>query len=268
MDREEAKNLLELCRPGIDADRQDPLIAGAFAMLDNDPELKAWFEAEQAIDARISHSLNRIEPPKELKAEILAGMRAHQPPSATEATNEDTIPFPSQPNSRNWMSALVGIAAIIVVLFVTVSVIRTEKAPSPNPTFATAGVPNLVHFLSDQMDNMKGLDMVGKESGPLMTYLASNGAPKPENLAQTLYDKKTLGCVIFDYNGAKLSMICFNDEAYYHIATIDKVNITEELPSEPAFYQIGPKTFKLWQDDEQVHILTMKGTRDDLPELI
>ncbi|MEM7792180.1 MAG: hypothetical protein AAF546_12320, partial [Verrucomicrobiota bacterium] len=270
MDREEAKSFLELCRPGVEADHTDPLIAEALAMLDQDPELRASFESGQVIDARISESLNSIEPPASLKAEILAGMYAHKA-SADEkapATSADMIAFPEQTSTKNWMSAFVGLAAVFVALFVTFAALRTGQETNTETAVATAGIPDLVQFLSAEMSNMKGLDKRSQQSGPIMTYLASQGAPRPDALKEVIRDKRTLGCVVFDYNGAKLSMICFKDDSYYHIATLDKADITEEIPQDPAFYQIGKQTFKLWQDEKQVHILTMEGTEEDLPELI
>ena len=59
MQREEAKQLLELCRPEQENDRQDPALADAFALLATDSELRAWFDEQQATDARISEKIGR-----------------------------------------------------------------------------------------------------------------------------------------------------------------------------------------------------------------
>ena len=77
MDREEAQYILQLCRPDNSEDRNDPLIAEALELLNQDAELRAWFEEQQALDTKISAEFNRVEPPADLKAAILAGMRAH-----------------------------------------------------------------------------------------------------------------------------------------------------------------------------------------------
>ena len=52
MDREEAQNILQLCRPDNSEDRNDPLIAEALELLNQDAELRAWFEEQQALDTR------------------------------------------------------------------------------------------------------------------------------------------------------------------------------------------------------------------------
>ena len=48
MERNEAKAILELHRPGNTDDRDDPLIAEALQQLDTDAELRDWFDAQQA----------------------------------------------------------------------------------------------------------------------------------------------------------------------------------------------------------------------------
>ena len=52
MDREEAQYILQLCRPDNSEDRNDPLIAEALELLNQDAELRAWFEEQQALDTK------------------------------------------------------------------------------------------------------------------------------------------------------------------------------------------------------------------------
>ena len=54
MERDEAKAILELCRPGILKTKEDPMIAEALEMLETDAELNAWFEEQQTLDGRIA----------------------------------------------------------------------------------------------------------------------------------------------------------------------------------------------------------------------
>ena len=77
MDRQEAHNILQLCRPDNLEDRNDPLIAEALEQLKQDAELSAWFDEQQVFDNEISAELNKINPPEDLKASILVGMKAH-----------------------------------------------------------------------------------------------------------------------------------------------------------------------------------------------
>jgi hypothetical protein len=185
MKREEAKQLLELCRPGHhgqhghrghEEDRQDPALGEAFALLDTDAELNAWFEAQQAIDSRISERLHAIEVPADLEASILAGMRLHKAhrtqsesapiPFATETdrsaesgrsgetdesgrsgeTNESGRSGETNesgerlPNSRPWwQSPWIGLAALFLIAAVVLNLPRSDPSASSGDQEATFG---------------------------------------------------------------------------------------------------------------------------------
>ena len=72
MNRDEAKALLELYRPG-GRDAADPRLAEALALAGTDPELALWFARELAFDARVRQSLGGTPVPAQLKTAILAG---------------------------------------------------------------------------------------------------------------------------------------------------------------------------------------------------
>ena len=63
-------------------------------------------------------------------------------------------------------------------------------------------------------------------------------------------------------------MICFKNGNVYHLITADKATYPDVLPAEPAVYQCTDKAFKLWVDGNQVKILSVHGTKEDIPEFI
>ncbi|MEN8662547.1 MAG: hypothetical protein ACN4GF_04165 [Lentimonas sp.] len=275
MDRDEAKNILQLCRPGNESDRNDPLIAEAIAMLDNDAELRAWFDEQQAFDADICEQMQRVEPPADLKASILAGMRAHQmevEPTVAEfeGMQQQVDTVISQTNSAWWRNPWVGVAALFVFMLAIIN------APSRNDTQvaqddpALSGLPPILPFLSDQIDGMNifSFDKKDDNAHQLQSYLASTGAPSPKNLCEQLAGTPTIGCVTFDYNGTKLSMICFKDGDIYHLITAEAADFPEACPKSPEVYEINDKAFKVWVEDDQLNILTIHGTKNDIPEFI
>jgi hypothetical protein len=152
MERDEAKAILELCRPGNQGDRNDPLIAQALDQLENDAELRAWFDEQQAVDSRISDSFGELQPDPALKASILAGMRAHalqnqsNSQSVEGAESLETGSAQRSPDhifggsgevsgSRSqawWRNPWIGIAAIFAVLF-AMSLVPREPARAPLP---------------------------------------------------------------------------------------------------------------------------------------
>lgn len=276
MDREEAKNLLELCRPGNVDDRQDPTLAEAFALLDKDPELKAWFDEQQAVDQRISESMAKIEIPSDLKANILAGMRLHAANSSEKETEASSVtPFPtedahSEPtHSRSWWARpWIAIAAAFAIMMVILNAPNDESTANQ---IATAGLPPVLQYLSKEIDSMKAwsFDKRDKDPSNLQAFLANNQVPSPESIPSFLDGVPSIGCVTFNYGqGTELSMICFKNGEVYHLITADKATYPDSLPTEPQTFECKNKAFKLWIDGEQVKILTVHGTKEDIPEFI
>lgn len=274
MDREEAKNILQLCRPGNESDLSDPLIAEAFEILEGDSELQIWFEDQQAFDTEFTAQMEAIEPPADLKASILAGMRAHQVHAEEPAIDFEAAqsePAIERSNSTWWRSPWVGIAALFVFMMIIIAVPRDgQDSQLAQNDPALAGLPAVLPFLSDKIDDMKAwsFDKRSKEASQLQSYLASTGAPSPKKLCTQLASTPTLGCVTFDYEGSKLSMICFKDGEVYHLFTADAANFPDACPKAPEVYEIKDKAFKVWVEGDQLNILTIHGTKKDIPEFI
>ena len=264
MTREEAQNILQVCRPGNNEDFNDPLIAEAMALLEKDSELKAWFEAEQAFDTQMAAELEAIAPPADLKASLLAGMRAHSL-QAEESSTEAAV---ATTRAAWWRNPWIGIAA----LFVFMAVIMNQPSdPAANLRVAQASaVPGVLQFLSDRIDGLQpdSFDKRDAQFEALQSFLVSHGKPSPATKPPCFNKMQTIGCVTFDYGDTKLSMICFNNGSLYHLSTATKVNFPDELPDEPQTYQLKDKAFKLWIEGDQVRIITVHGTEEDIPEFI
>ena len=279
MNQQEAKQLLELCRPGSEEDRQDPALAEAFALLASDAELQAWFDEQQAIDAQISESINAIPVPADLKASILAGMHLHQA-HATEGPdeNEAPIPFaqdeaPRQQSSRAWwQSPWIGIAALFVVALIILKPGIQQPDAAENTQLAVAGLPPVIEFLSQEISALKSsqlqFDKKGPNPGELQAFLTSSQAPSPDSIPVCLEKMPSLGCITFEYEGAKLSMICFKESDVYHLITADKATYPGKLPTTPEVFECHKQVFKVWVEGEQVKILSTEGNKDKLPEFI
>lgn len=272
MDREEAKQLLELCRPGHPEDRRDPTLVEALSLLETDSDLKAWFDAQQADDERISSELRSLTVPEGLKDSILAGMRLHAVDKAKEASTDPsarTIPFPgaSRPRSR-WQEPWVGIAALFLVALVVLNL--PENETSPSFTSAHAGVPPVIQFLANEIDalNPTKFDKRDPSVDKLRHFLASKQSPTPRSLPAKLEEIPTIGCVTFQFEGTPLSMICFKNGSVYHLITAEKANYPGELGENPQIFEIQNKAFKIWVEDDQVQILTIHGSQGDFPDFI
>ena len=295
MDREEAQYILQLCRPENSEDRNDPLIAEALELLNQDAELSAWFEEQQALDTKISAEFNRVEPPADLYAAILAGMRANAVQSQLlignkgEDAEQDHHPIRfTQPTNRSeqraGLRAWMGIAAIFAVAGVALMLSRSEaptqlanndqSAAGASPIIATAGAPNMIEFLAQQISEFNGskFDKRGVQVGDLQSHLASTGMPNPAQIPQQLKQLTTIGCVTFDYDGTKLSMICFKNGQAYHLITVDKARVPIDCTpcqgQKSKVFEAQQQAFKVWAEGEQIFILTTQGSEEDLADFI
>lgn len=280
MERDEAKHILELCRPGSDDDRQDPLVAEALRKLAADPELQAWFDEQQAVDARISQAYAALAAPADLKASILQGMRAHALQCEREQATTAKLPGSHDPmdlpTTRQawWRNPWIGIAAIFAVLLSIANIPQQRSAQSvqtENPALS-AGIPDMIQFLAGELSDIGsrgGFDKASRQPEELQTYLASIGSPSPAKLPDALKGNASLGCFTLDYNGASISMICFQYDQVVHLITLHKSDCPRSFrPEQPTIYQVDDQAFKAWTDGEHVYILSTKGSKEKLPKVI
>ncbi len=274
MDRNEAKRILSLCRPDNEEDLNDPLIAEAFAITENDDNLRIWVENERTADARICAEFERIEIPPGLKTSILSGIQAHQ---ASDRLNEEAeadidkkkIPFPGLETKNRARNPWISIAAILAVLL-TISIIQRNRT-APKPTqIANIETPALIHFLAKEIKDLNAwnFDKRDKTLNGLQTYLANTGSPSPQSIPQFAESLPTIGCVVFNFEGNELSMICFKGNQVYHLITADKSTLGNQLPQISKVFENRDLTFKTWQNHKQVYILAVEGNRENLPEFI
>lgn len=268
MNLDEAKNILELCRPGHPEDLEDPVIAEAFALCAKYPELREWFEQQQATDRAIAESIAKIEPPAELKAAILAGMRAHE----SNASKEPEPPIAGSSRTAWWRNPWIGIAALFAVMLTVI--VLPENRPIETATLpdshAEDHAPEILRFLAGEIDHLKMFSFDERDDDPkaLQAYLTRTGAPSPQVIPASFQADKSIGCLVMDYQGTKLSMICFKGERVYHLTTADRASFPLELTAEPQTYELKEQAFKLWAEGEQVQILSVHGTEQDIPHII
>lgn len=284
MNSERAKDILQLCRPDHVEDLNDTLITEALEQLEQDSALCAWFEEQQMFDAEISTELCKIVPAPDLKDSIIKDMQAQveassdaDAPESIESSTHISAPVISHGDSRLktfWFRPLIGVAAVLLFVSIlsTALLKRTElKLENAN----TAGVPNVIQFLGNQIADFKSsnFDKHSNQINELQSYLTRSGVPNPAQIPSQLESIPTIGCITFDYDGTKMSMICFKNGKVYHLITINKTDSNNDpLLSSPLmeaqFFEHEKQTFKVWSEGDQTYILSTEGSKEDIPEFI
>jgi hypothetical protein len=297
MNSEEAKDILQLCRPDHFEDLNDPLVKEALETLEQDSELCAWFEEQQMVDVAICAELGRIMPSPQLKTSILSGMqervvkldgnsenmpkekgRSHKTTESTAASNSSKI---------LWFRPWVGIAAaflfasVLLVLSRKESTLQVANKSLPasesvsDSAVNVAGIPDIIQFLGQQIADFNGskFDKRSEQINELQSYLALSGMPNPTEIPQHLEAAPTIGCVTFDYDGTQMSMICFKNGQVYHLITVNKADLgksrlSDDAHSKVQIFEHQKQAFKVWSEGDQIYILSTEGTKENIPEFI
>ncbi len=234
MDKNEAKIILQAYRP-TGADAADPHFAEALKLAQEDAELKAWFEEQQAFDLTVSAKLRKAPVPADLRASILAGRKV--------------LPAPIW---RRRPAALLAAVAAMLMLLAVPFVLQTRNTPQ------------FTDFKQDGMaflDTLNKLDMSSKDHEAIREWLAVNGGHRQFSLPTQLGAKPSLGCRVFEWKGNKVTLICFNTTVSnkfeeVHLLVIDEKAFRNRPPEgKPLLEHNGEWDTASWRADGLTYVL-------------
>jgi len=179
----EAKNILLLYRPGM-ADAEDSEIAEALALAKVDPDLGRWLEVHCARQFVIREKFRQITVPAGLKEQIISEQAASEKMISTRRT----IQFA---------------AAAAILLFAVLAVFR----------FLPQASDDTLAVYQNQMVGVAlrgyAMDVQTNDAAAIRAYLVQNHAPADFVLPAPLQQAALVGCAVEDWQGVKVSMICF-----------------------------------------------------------
>lgn len=184
MTQNEAKEILLLYRPGT-TDADDPEVAEARLLAEQDPELRQWFTQEQAFQSKMRAKFREIPAPERLKVQLLARRKIVRPP----------LEFWQRPV---WIAAA---AIFVALLSLTIFWIRPsvpDRFSHYRQSMVTAAV------------RMYGMDLVTKDPDQLRQFIARKGAPADYDLTAGLSKLQLKGGGLLRWRGNPVSMVCFD----------------------------------------------------------
>lgn len=247
MNINEAKTILLLYRPGT-ADADDPQVAEALALAKRDPELAEWLQAHCARQEALRSKFRQITPPAGLKEQIIS----------EQAARQKIIVW--------WRNAVFAMAAVIVAL-IALAPFWLPHRPHYD-TFAT---------YRDRMASIAlrgyGMDLTTNNPEAVRAYLGQNQAPADYALPGPLEKTAVAGCAIQDWQGAKVSMVCFRtgkplppgEQSDLWLFVIDRSRVKDAPPAgSRQFVQVSRLQLVTWTEGDKLYVLGTTGDEQAL----
>lgn len=244
MNNEEAKLILQAYRAdGQDA--SDPQFREALAQAQRDPELARWFANEQALDSRISAKLKiSITPPALLKARLLAQTKILRP-----------VVWWRRPALRYALAA--GLAVVATVGVVWLNAYRDGGRLAGGDGFAGYRAA-LADFTATKL---RRLDFKSHEVAEVRRWLTKHDAHADLVLPAGLEGRPSLGCRVLDWQGHKVTLICFEltNQQVAHLLVVDRSTFPDAPADAPVFDQAGAVATVSWSRNGKTYVIASKG---------
>jgi hypothetical protein len=245
VDKPEAKLVLQACRPA-GRDAALPAFAEALAFAESDPELKAWWEAQQAFDRRVAAKLKELPLPADLRSTILVGRKIEQ--------------FTPRPHLSSWLAA----AAAVAIVCVAGTVMQiSATGPVTRTEYAAAILPLLNH-------DAPALAMTSPDHDKIAAWLKERDAPMG-NLPAKMAALPAVGCQRFVVHGHAVSLICFalTGGGIAHLFIVNRQALSDPpADNAPEFNQDQGWSTASWSDVRMSYMLATRAGPDALKQLL
>ncbi len=235
MDREQAKAVLALYRPGREGE-DGPEMAEALAVAERDPELARWLEERSAVYRAIQAKFKSIEVPDGLKEQILA-----------ERVTRTKISWARSP----------GFLAAAAVLVVSLGLAVFWLRPRPENKFAVYRNRMAGTALRDYR-----MDLVTNDLNAIRQFLQTNKGYGDYVLTKPLAALPGVGCALLSWRAHPVSMVCLEvgQQNPLYLFVIDRSALADPPPaSAPQFARVGKLATASWSQGDKAYLLAGLG---------
>ena len=252
MNRDDAKNILLLYRPGT-VDAVDPQVTEALALAKQDAELGDWLHEHRLRQEILRSKFRQIQAPAGLKEQIIS----------EQAASDKIVVL-----RRNTL--LMAVAAAIVVLL-ALATLWVRPVGSDN---SLALYRN--RMAADALRAYK-MDLVTDNPGQIQSYFKQNHAPTDYVLPASLKQVALAGCAIQSWQGAKVSMICFRtgkplppgEQSDLWLFVIDRSLVKNAPPAgPPQLARVSQLITATWTQGDKLYLLGTEGDEQTLRQLL
>lgn len=242
MNREEAKYVLR-AYPVNGQDCDDPQFSEALAMADHDPELRDWFERERAFDAVVARKLGTVCPPGELQTQIFAAQKVIQIPT--------------------WRSRIAWFATAAAIIMITFGLSWHRLAGDPR--LALNDFHSYVVRTATTLDH---LDVNTNSLAVIREWLRKGHAPNDFVVPSSFAEKRHLGCRVFDWEGKRVSLICFavGEQKVAHMFVIERSDLSNVPANSRVAVQINQDGMAtaVWTDEVNTYVVALRHGQTEL----
>jgi anti-sigma factor RsiW len=247
MNNEEAKLILQAYRSG-GQDANDSRFRDALAQAQRDPELARWFANEHALDSRISAKLkSSVKPPAHLKSQLIAQQKIARPAAWWRQTA--------------WLTA----AAALFVLLATLTAVWLSL--SDEPQFAV--LRDLV--VKDSLRETDHLSFTSENMEEITGWLKEQNVSTDFELPASLRDAPVHGCRVIEWQGHKVTLLCFmpNDSEHIDLFVIDCTRFRDFKPLETLqFASSDGVTTATWSSHDRTYLAVSTGSEQQLRRIL
>jgi len=253
MKREKAQHILLAYRLG-EAVPSPSELEEALALAAEDPALGAWLEQELVTDRVIRSKLREVRPPVGLKERIRLGSRRIE------------VAWWQKP--AVWAAA----AAIAFLMGASVWWVLSPSVPSRSSAIAVNKTPtsDLQTFRTEMMHFVSrgeySLQMSSGHFAEVKRHLSRNGSAAGQITPAELAKLATHGCQIFEWNGATITLICFqaSDLGIVHFFVVDARALKDPPGSIKEFSPVESWASACWRDGDMAVLVVSPAAVDDL----
>jgi hypothetical protein len=248
MDRNEARLLLQAYRPN-GADAGHGPFQEAIAIARRDPELMAWWEAQQAFDRKVAAKLLEVPLPEQPGETLLAGPKITRPR------------FRYQPYAF-------AAAAAVALLCVALSYFQPWRSSSVKLLFPMARDEYAVSVLQF-VDQPPTLGLMDCDDAKIVEWLHQRHAPSG-NFPVPMGTLPPFGCQKLAVHGHTVSLICFTMKGgeLVHLFTVDAQALKDAPGLLPEYRQIDGWSTAAWSDGSMTYLLATRASPDKLKQLL
>lgn len=240
------------------ADHADATFGEALEQTQRDPELRAWFEREQAVDRALTAKLRELRAPAELRAQILQGV-------ALSAERRSRRPF-----------ALVAaaLAAAASVALVVYTALPSRRSAVSFELFVTAAVRETV--------TTPALGITSDSGEEVRAWLDSQSVPLPGAMPGRLGTQVIVGAGTTEWQGVRCSLLTLRvsgltgnttapraDETLVHLYTVPRKSCSiENVGLTPLVATRDDAAVATWRDARNCYILVARAPPRSVQELL